>query len=131
MRASAWVVAAAIAALATGAVAETKVVPTVSIATAAWSTQPNTLAIKATVQLNDACWTNPRFMPPLTGAKPPAGEVAPIEVVADYATGKICAQVVRTVAVPTLNWRIYPNPKLTGVKIIGSVHPVTVVIRKR
>ncbi len=131
MRASAWVMAAALAALATSAAAETKVVPTVLVASAKLAAVPNTVTINAMVQLNDSCWSNPRFQPPLTSAAPLAGEIAPIEVVADYATGKMCAQVVREVAVPTLDWRIYPNPKLTGVKIIGSAQPVTVVIRKR
>ena len=69
-------------------------------------------------------------MPPLTGALPASGTVAPIEVQADYATGKMCAMIVRKVPVPVLNWRIYPNPKLRAVKIVGSQQPVTVNIRR-
>lgn len=91
---------------------------------------PNTITITAMVQLNDSCWSNPRFVPPLTGTRPLPGSVAPIEVQADYATGKMCAMIVRKVPVPVLNWRIYPNPKLRAVKIIGSTTPVTVNIRR-
>lgn len=132
MRASTWLTAAALAAMATSAAAATttKTVPTVISATARWSTLPNTITITAIVQLNDSCWSNPRFMPPLTGPRPAPGTVAPIEVQADYTTGKMCAMVVRTVPVPVLNWRIYPNPKLRAVKMIGSQHPVTVNIRR-
>jgi hypothetical protein len=132
MRASTWLTAAALAAMATSAAAATttKTVPTVISATARWSTLPNTITITAMVQLNDSCWSNPRFVPPLTGALPPSGTVAPIEVQADYTTGKMCAMIVRKVAVPVLNWRIYPNPKLRAVKIVGSQHPVTVNIRR-
>jgi hypothetical protein len=136
MRASTWLAAAgltaaALAAMATSAAAATtKTVPTVISATARWSTLPNTITITATVQLNDSCWSNPRFMPPLTGPRPSPGTVAPIEVLADYATGKMCAMIVRKVQVPVLNWRIYPNPRLRAVKVIGSQHPVTAIIRR-
>jgi hypothetical protein len=132
MRASTWLTAAALAAMATSAAAATttKTVPTVISATARWSTLPNTITITATVQLNDSCWSNPRFMPPLTGPRPPPGTVVPIEVLADYTTGKMCAMVVRKVPVPVLNWRIYPNPRLRAVKVIGSQHPVTAIIRR-
>ena len=132
MRASIWLVAAALAGMATSAAAATttKTVPTVISASARWSTLPNTITITAIVQLNDSCWSNPRFMPPLTGPQPPSGSVAPIEVQADYATGKMCAMIVRKVPVPVLNWRIYPNPRLRAVKIIGSQHAVTAIIRR-
>jgi hypothetical protein len=106
----------------------TKTVPTVISATARWSTLPNTITITAIVQLNDSCWSNPRFAPPLTGPRPPRGTVAPIEVQADYQAGKMCAMFVRMVPTPVLNWRIYPSPALRAVKIIGSQHPVTVNI---
>jgi hypothetical protein len=131
MRASAWVMAAALAALASGAVAETKVVPTVLIGSAGWSTRPNTITLNAVVQLNDTCWSNPRFMPPLAGAKSAPGQTAQIPILADHATGKMCGMVVRKVKVPTRDWRIYPNPQLKAVKFVGSAQPVTVVIAKR
>lgn len=137
MRASTWfaatgLAAAALAGMATTAAAATttKTVPTVITASARWSTVPNTITITAVVQLNDTCWSNPRFAPPLTGPRLAPGTVAPIEVQADYASGKICAMVVRKVPVPVLNWRIYPNPKLRAVKIIGSTHAVTAIIRR-
>jgi len=131
MRGSAWVMAAALAALASGAAAETKVVPTVISGSAAWSKhQPNTIVLAAVVQLNDSCWSNPRFVPPLTKAATPLGETAPIEIQADHATDKMCSMIVRKVRVPTLNWRIYPNPKLASVKFVGSTHPVTAAIGK-
>jgi hypothetical protein len=137
MRASTWLAAAgltaaALAAMATTAAAATttETVPTVISATARWSTLPNTITITAIVQLNDSCWSNPRFVPPLTGPRPPPGTVAPIEVQADYATGKMCAMIVRKVPVPVQNWRIYPNPKLRAVRIVGSQHPVTAIIRR-
>ena len=132
MRASKWLIGAALAAMATSAAAATtaKTVPTVISATARSSTLPNTITITAIVQLNDSCWSNPRFVPPLAGALPPSGTVAPIEVQADYTTGKMCAMIVRKVPVPVVNWRIYPNSKLRAVKIIGSQHPLTAPIRR-
>jgi hypothetical protein len=137
MRAPAWVMAAALAALAGGASAATQVVPTVIAGSAAWSkTQPNTVVLNAVVQLNDGCWSNPRFMPPLS-AKPPRGpaaavmQTAPIQILADHDTRKMCPMVVRQVKVPTRNWRVYPNPQLTSVKYIGSAQPVTAVTGKR
>jgi hypothetical protein len=123
--------AAALAAMASGAAAETATVPVVLIGSAGWSTLPNTIVLNATVQLNDSCWSNPRFMPPLAGAKSAPGQTAQIPILADHVTGKMCAQVVRQVKVPTRNWRFYPNPALTSVKFVGSSQPVTVVISKR
>ena len=131
MRASAWVMAAALAALAGGATAETKVVPTVISGTAVWSKKlPNTIVLNAVVQLNDTCWSNPRFMPPLTHASTPVGDTAPVEILATHAAKKMCGMVVRKVRVPTRSWRIYPNPKLTSVKFVGSDQPVTATITK-
>ena len=131
MRASAWALAAALAAMASGAAAETQVVPTVLTGSAAWSKKlPNTVVLNAVVQFNDGCWSNPRFMPPLASAKAPLGDTAPVEVQADHATKKMCAMVVREVHVPTRNWRIDPNPKLASVRFVGSTTPVTVVIAK-
>ena len=136
MRASAWVMAAALAALASGAAAATQTVPTVIAGTAAWSkTQPNTIVLNAVVQLNDGCWSNPRFMPPLS-TRPPRGRAAPMQtaqipILADHDTRKMCPMLVRKVPVPTRNWRIYPNPALTSVKYVGSTQPVTAIIGKR
>lgn len=131
MRASAWVMAASLAAMTSGAAAETKVVPTVLTGSAGWSTLPNTIVLNAVVQLNDTCWSNPRFMPPLAGARGAPGQMAQIPILADHATGKMCGMVVRKVAVPTRNWRIYPNPQLRAVRFVGSAQPVTVVISRR
>ncbi|HWF78123.1 MAG TPA: hypothetical protein VN694_13210 [Caulobacteraceae bacterium] len=135
MRASAWVMAAALAALASGASAETKAIPTVVSGAAAWSRLPNTITLNAVVQLNDTCWSNPRFMPPLA-AKPAPGRAAPVQptevpILADHATGKMCGMVVRQVKVPTRQWRIYPDPQLKSLKFVGSAQPVTVVIARR
>jgi hypothetical protein len=129
MRNLAWLGAAALAAMATTAAAEVKVVPTVLSGSAAWSRTPNTIVLNATVQLNDSCWSKPRFRPPLANVKQ-SGDTAPIEIVADYAAGKICAQLVRKVALPSYKWRIYPNPALKSVKYVGSATPVTVRISK-
>jgi hypothetical protein len=131
MRAFAWVIAAALAAAATTAAAEVKLVPTIASGTAAWATTPNTLVLNAMAQLNDTCWSKPRFRPPLTGAKHPLGDTAQVEIVADHASGKMCGMVLRKVAVPTYRWRIYPNPALKAVKYVGSTTPVTAVIAKR
>jgi hypothetical protein len=130
MRNLAWLGAAALAAMATSAAAEVKVVPTVLSGSAAWSTTPNTIVLNAVVQLNDSCWSKPRFRPPLANVKQ-AGDTAPVEIVADYAAGKMCAQVIRTVPVPSYKWRIYPNPALKSVKYVGSTTPVTVQISRR
>jgi len=129
MRNLAWLGAAALVATATTAAAEVKVVPTVLSGSAAWSKTPNTIVLKAVVQLNDSCWSKPQFRPPLANVKQ-AGDTAPIEIVANYATGKICAQVVTKAPVGPYNWRIYPNPKLKSVKYVGSTTPVTVQISK-
>jgi hypothetical protein len=130
MRAFAWAAAAALAAVATSAAAEVKVVPTVVSGSAKWDKAPNTIVLNAVVQLNDSCWSNPKFRPPLANVKQ-AGATAPIEIVANYVTGKMCAQVVRRVPVPAYKWRIYPNPTLKSVKYVGSTTPVTVQIGKR
>jgi hypothetical protein len=106
-------------------------VPTVISATAVWDhVAPNTVVVDAKVQLNDTCWSNPRFEAPLgrVRAKADASGVAPILVVATYTPHHVCGMVVRQVDVPALHWRIYPNPSLTAVKIVGSAQPVTAPI---
>jgi hypothetical protein len=135
MRASAWIVAAALAALASGAAAETKPIPTVISGSAAWSRLPNTITLNAVVQLNDTCWSNPRFMPPLAAkpksGAPPAAQPTEVTILADHATGKMCGMVVRKVKAPTWQWRIYPGTQPKVLKYVGSAQPVTVVIAKR
>ena len=132
MRASGWAMAVALAAMASGAAAATQVVPTVISGSAAWSKKlPHTIVLNAVVQFNDGCWSKPRFVPPLTHAGTPQGDTAPVEIQATHATQKMCTMIVRKVHVPTRSWRIYPNPKLTSVKFVGSTTPVTAVIVKR
>ena len=135
MRASTLVIAAALAALASSAAADTKPIPTVISGTAAWSRLPNTITLNAVVQLNDTCWSNPRFMPPLAAkpkpGAPPAAQPTVVTILADHAAKKRCGMVVSKVRVPTRQWRIYPNPALKSLKFVGSAQPVTVVIAGR
>ena len=131
---SAWMLAAGLAATATtmasGAVADTRVVPTVLSGTARWSSAANRIDLDAVVQLNDSCWSRPRIQAPL-GSVPTPGDVAPIQIVADYATGQMCAQVVTSVRTPPLSWRVTPGRRLRSVRFIGSQRPVVVQIRPR
>jgi hypothetical protein len=127
MRGSAWLIAAALAGLAAPAAADVETVPTVVSGSAKWGA-PNTVTLNAVVQLNDTCWSNPRVDPRRVGISSRAPVTAPVFIVADHATGRMCAMVVRQVAIPTLDWRIHRDPRLRSVQFIGSAHAVTVVI---
>ena len=105
-------------------------VATVISAAARWA-GPDTITVNAVVQLNDSCWSDPRFVAPLNLRPGPPSPVVPIWVMADHETGKMCAQIVRTAVVPTYKWRTSPGPRPTAVKVFGSAHPLTVTIQRR
>jgi hypothetical protein len=86
-----------------------------------------TIVVRATVDLPNSCWSNPRFIAPARGVQPDADGVVPIRIVADSKEGDgiMCAMIFRPgVTAPALRWRHYPAHGLTAVRLIGSRTPL-------
>jgi hypothetical protein len=82
-----------------------------------------TIVVRATVDLPNSCWSNPRFMAPSRGVRPDADGVVPILIVAKSmeGSGVMCSMVYRPdVSVPAFRWTHYPAHGLKAVKLIGT-----------
>jgi hypothetical protein len=91
----------------------------------------HTIVVRATVDLPNSCWSNPRFAAPARGVQPDADGVVSILVVADSkeGAGVMCAMIYRPgVAVPALRWTHYPAHGLKAVRVTGSRTPVVAAL---
>jgi hypothetical protein len=108
------------------ALAAVQTVPVVHSASATFGAR-RTIVVRATVDLPNSCWSNPRFATPARGVQPDADGVVSIRIVADSeeAPGVMCSMIFRSgVVVPTLRWTHHPAHGLKAVRLIGSRTPL-------
>ena len=85
------------------------------------------IVVRATVDLPNSCWSNPRFIAPSRRVRPDADGVVPILIVAKSKEGSrvMCSMIYRPgISVPTLRWTHYPANGLKAVRLIGTRAPV-------
>jgi hypothetical protein len=116
------------------ALAAEQPVAVVHSASAGYSpTSRHTIIVRATVDLPNSCWSNPRFQHPARGVEPDADGVVPITVVADSSEGAgvMCSMIFRpAVHVPALHWTTYPAKGLKAVRVIGSTTPIVATVAR-
>jgi len=118
-------------AAAASASASEQIIPVVHSAQAAYASPARrTIVVRATVDLPDSCWSNPRFSRPSRHVRPDTDGVVQIAIVADSSArpGIMCAMIYRpAVAVRPLRWTTFPHG-LTSVRLVGQRTSVTVEV---
>jgi hypothetical protein len=112
------------------ALAAVKTVEVVHSASAAYGAG-GAIIVRATVDLPNSCWSNPRFIAPARGVRPDADGVVQIRIVADSkeAPGVMCSMIFRPgVVVPALRWSHHPAQGLRAVRLIGSRTPLSAAL---
>jgi len=91
----------------------------------------HTIVVRATVDLPNSCWSNPRFAAPARGVQPDEDGVVQIRIVADSreAPGVMCSMIFRpAVVVPALRWAYHHAHGLRAVRLIGSRTPLVAAL---
>jgi len=128
MRGLAW--AALVLVFGEPALAAEQPVAVVHSASAAYG-PARTIIVRATIDLPNSCWSNPRFEGPARGVRPDANGVVPILIVAESkeGAGVMCSMIYRPdVSVPALRWTRYPAHGLKAVKLIGTQTPMVAAV---
>jgi len=113
------------------AVAAVLPVPDVRTASAELSADGRAIVVRASVDLPNGCWTEPRIVPPGGAAAPDASGVVTLTVAADSSAGAghMCSMIFRPgVEARELRWTGFPASGLKAVRLIGSRTPLTVTI---
>jgi len=112
------------------AVAAVLPVADVRAASATLSADGRELVVRASVDLPNGCWTEPRILAPGADAAPDADGVATLTVVADSSAGAghMCSMMFRRgVEASPVTWTGFPAG-LKAVRLLGSRTPVTATI---